>query len=135
MIPYFVIGYDILKKAGKGILNRQVLDENLCRFRDQLSIQSVPLAEGLKYLGAKSEPDDKHVIHERDPEPELKKHLPAETWLKLVRMDSSRIRTLRIPPLGATLGREPGKAQVILSDSNVSRAHCKFSCAKGKGVA
>ncbi|MCR4685825.1 MAG: cadmium-translocating P-type ATPase, partial [Lachnospiraceae bacterium] len=28
LIPYFVIGYDILKKAGKGILNRQVLDEN-----------------------------------------------------------------------------------------------------------
>ncbi|MBR4169381.1 MAG: heavy metal translocating P-type ATPase, partial [Lachnospiraceae bacterium] len=26
LIPYFVIGYDILKKAGKGILNRQVLD-------------------------------------------------------------------------------------------------------------
>lgn len=28
MIPYLVIGYDILKKAGKGILNRQVFDEN-----------------------------------------------------------------------------------------------------------
>ena len=28
MIPYFVIGYDILKKAGKGILNRQIFDEN-----------------------------------------------------------------------------------------------------------
>lgn len=28
LIPYFVIGYDILKKAGKGILNRQVFDEN-----------------------------------------------------------------------------------------------------------
>lgn len=28
MIPYFVIGYDILKKAWKGILNRQVFDEN-----------------------------------------------------------------------------------------------------------
>nr|MCR5736291.1 heavy metal translocating P-type ATPase [Eubacterium sp.] len=26
--PYLVIGYDILKKAGKGILNRQVFDEN-----------------------------------------------------------------------------------------------------------
>ena len=24
MIPYLVIGYDILKKAGKGIMNRQV---------------------------------------------------------------------------------------------------------------
>ena len=28
LIPYLVIGYDILKKAGKGILNRQVFDEN-----------------------------------------------------------------------------------------------------------
>ncbi len=28
MIPYFVIGYDILLKAWKGILNRQVFDEN-----------------------------------------------------------------------------------------------------------
>ena len=28
MIPYLVIGYDILRKAGKGILNREVFDEN-----------------------------------------------------------------------------------------------------------
>lgn len=28
MIPYLIIGYDILIKAGKGILNRQVFDEN-----------------------------------------------------------------------------------------------------------
>lgn len=28
MIPYLVIGYDILKKAFKGILNKQVFDEN-----------------------------------------------------------------------------------------------------------
>ena len=28
MIPYLVIGYDILIKAGKGIMNRQVFDEN-----------------------------------------------------------------------------------------------------------
>ncbi len=28
LLPYFVIGYDILKKACKGILNRQVFDEN-----------------------------------------------------------------------------------------------------------
>ncbi len=28
MIPYLVIGYDILRKAGKGIWNRQVFDEN-----------------------------------------------------------------------------------------------------------
>ena len=28
LIPYLIIGYDILKKAGKGIWNRQVFDEN-----------------------------------------------------------------------------------------------------------
>ena len=28
LIPYLVIGYDILLKAGKGILHRQVFDEN-----------------------------------------------------------------------------------------------------------
>ena len=28
LIPYLVIGYDILRKAGKGIRNRQVFDEN-----------------------------------------------------------------------------------------------------------
>ena len=28
LIPYFVIGYDILKKAGKGILRRRVFDED-----------------------------------------------------------------------------------------------------------
>ena len=28
MIPYLIIGYDILKKAFKGIMNKQVFDEN-----------------------------------------------------------------------------------------------------------
>ena len=28
LISYFIIGYDILKKAGKGIMNRRVFDEN-----------------------------------------------------------------------------------------------------------
>ncbi len=28
MVPYIIIGYDVLKKAFKGILNRQVFDEN-----------------------------------------------------------------------------------------------------------
>ena len=28
MVPYLIIGYDILKKAIKGILKRQVFDEN-----------------------------------------------------------------------------------------------------------
>ena len=28
MVPYLIIGYDILIKAGKGIMNRQVTDEN-----------------------------------------------------------------------------------------------------------
>lgn len=29
LVPYLIVGYDILKKAGKGIVNRQPLDENL----------------------------------------------------------------------------------------------------------
>ena len=29
LVPYLIIGYDILRKAGKGIVNRQPLDENL----------------------------------------------------------------------------------------------------------
>ena len=29
LVPYLIVGYDILKKAGKGIINRQPLDENL----------------------------------------------------------------------------------------------------------
>ena len=29
LVPYLVVGYDILRKAGKGIINRQPLDENL----------------------------------------------------------------------------------------------------------
>ena len=28
LAAYLIIGYDILKKAGKGILNKQVFDEN-----------------------------------------------------------------------------------------------------------
>lgn len=28
MVPYLVVGYDILRKAIKGILNKQVFDEN-----------------------------------------------------------------------------------------------------------
>ena len=28
LVPYFVIGYDILRKAWKGICNRQMFDEN-----------------------------------------------------------------------------------------------------------
>ena len=28
LVPYLIIGYDILRKAGKGILNRQMFDEN-----------------------------------------------------------------------------------------------------------
>ena len=27
MVPYLIVGYDILKKAGKGIINRQIFDE------------------------------------------------------------------------------------------------------------
>ncbi|MBR5756955.1 MAG: heavy metal translocating P-type ATPase, partial [Firmicutes bacterium] len=28
LVPYLIVGYDILKKAFKGILNKQIFDEN-----------------------------------------------------------------------------------------------------------
>ena len=37
LIPYLVIGYDILKKAGRGILNRQMFDENFLMAVDRKS--------------------------------------------------------------------------------------------------
>lgn len=46
MIPYLVIGYDILKKAFKGILNKQVFDENFLmgcsHSRMQFSLAIIP---------------------------------------------------------------------------------------------
>ena len=42
MVPYLVIGYDILKKAWKGILNKQVFDENFLMAVAELCCRKEP---------------------------------------------------------------------------------------------
>lgn len=46
LIPYFIIGYDVLKKAGKGILNRQVFDENFLMAVATIGAMAVALYNG-----------------------------------------------------------------------------------------
>ena len=46
MVPYFVIGYDILIKAGKGIINRQVTDENFLMSVATVGAIALALYEG-----------------------------------------------------------------------------------------
>ena len=46
MIPYFIIGYDVLKKAWKGICNRQVFDENFLMAIATIGAIAVALYEG-----------------------------------------------------------------------------------------
>lgn len=48
MIPYFVIGWDILKKAFKGILNRQVFDENFLMAVATVGAIGVAIADNTK---------------------------------------------------------------------------------------
>ena len=45
MIPYLVVGYDILKKAFKGILNRQIFDENFLMAVATIGAIAVALVE------------------------------------------------------------------------------------------
>lgn len=45
LIPYFIIGYDILKKALKGIKNRQVFDENFLMAVATIGAISIALVE------------------------------------------------------------------------------------------
>ena len=52
LIPYFIIGYDILKKAGKGILNRQVFDENFLMAVATIGAIAVALTENGDYTEA-----------------------------------------------------------------------------------
>ena len=44
MIPYLVIGYDILRKAFRGILNRRIFDENFLMVVATLGAIAVGLA-------------------------------------------------------------------------------------------
>lgn len=48
MIPYFVIGWDILKKAFKGILNKQVFDENFLMAVATVGAIGVAIADNTK---------------------------------------------------------------------------------------
>ncbi len=52
LIPYLVIGYDILRKALKGILNRQVFDENFLMAVATLGAIAVALYENGDYTEA-----------------------------------------------------------------------------------
>ena len=52
LIPYFVIGYDVLKKAGKGILNRQVFDENFLMAVATIGAMAVALYNGSESAAA-----------------------------------------------------------------------------------
>ena len=52
LIPYFIIGYDILKKAGKGILNRQVFDENFLMAVATIGAIAVALTDNGDYTEA-----------------------------------------------------------------------------------
>lgn len=52
LIPYFIIGYDILRKAFKGILNRQVFDENFLMAVATLGALAVAIYENGDYVEA-----------------------------------------------------------------------------------
>ena len=52
MVPYFIIGYDILRKAFKGIKNKQVFDENFLMAVATIGAIAVALYENGDYTEA-----------------------------------------------------------------------------------
>lgn len=52
LIPYIVIGYDILIKAGKGIINRQVFDENFLMAIATVGAMIIGLVDSGDYVEA-----------------------------------------------------------------------------------
>ena len=52
LVPYLTVGYDILKKAGKGILNRQVFDENFLMAVATVGALAIGLAKTGDYVEA-----------------------------------------------------------------------------------
>ncbi len=52
LIPYMIIGYDILKKAGKGIINRKVFDENFLMAVATIGAMVLGLVENGNYVEA-----------------------------------------------------------------------------------
>ena len=52
LVDYFIIGYDILRKALKGILNRQVFDENFLMAVATVGAMALAVYENGDYLEA-----------------------------------------------------------------------------------
>ena len=52
LIPYLVIGYDILRKAWKGILNKQVFDENFLMSVATIGAMIIGLTQNCDYVEA-----------------------------------------------------------------------------------
>ncbi len=52
LIPYLVVGYDILIKAGKGILNKQVFDENFLMAVATVGAMAIAVADNGDYTEA-----------------------------------------------------------------------------------
>ena len=52
LADYLIIGYDILKKAGKGILNRRVFDENFLMAVATVGAMALAICENGDYLEA-----------------------------------------------------------------------------------
>ena len=52
LVPYLIIGYDILIKAGKGILNRQVFDENFLMAIATIGAMIIGLVDSGDYVEA-----------------------------------------------------------------------------------
>ena len=52
LVDYFIIGYDILRKAGKGILNKQVFDENFLMAVATIGAIALAVYENGDYLEA-----------------------------------------------------------------------------------
>ena len=67
LIPYFIIGYDVLKKAGKGILNRQVFDENFLMAVATIGAMAVALYNGSESAAALSDLPVKVIIPKQLP--------------------------------------------------------------------
>ena len=52
LIPYLIIGYDILIKAGKGILNRQIFDENFLMTIATIGAMVIGISDSGDYVEA-----------------------------------------------------------------------------------
>ena len=56
LIAYFIIGYDILRKAGKGIMNRRVFDENFLMAVATVGVLAVAVFCGARFSAISSKP-------------------------------------------------------------------------------